>query len=62
MKVTIPRSDFRDVQDGPEITSLFRCLLQELKIPMDKWDDIDEVELEVIDFSATDIDGEEIIA
>jgi len=61
MRVTVNRVDFRNIQDGPPV-SLFHCLLDQLNIPTNKWDDIEEVELEVEGFTATDIDGEELNA
>ena len=40
--LTIYRSDFRNSQDSPH-ESLFECILKDLGIPEEKWDDIDEV-------------------
>ena len=49
MKVSISRSDFRKSQDYPH-ESLFECVLIDLRIPKEQWDDIDIVELDVVDF------------
>jgi len=49
MKVLLSRSDFRKSLDNPH-ESLFEGVLMELNIPEDRWDDIDSVELDVIDF------------
>jgi len=53
MKVTLFRMDFRKSQDHPH-ESLFEGVLSELRIPEERWDDIDSVELEVIDFEESE--------
>ena len=48
MEITIYRSDYRDHADDGE--SLFIGVLESLNIDPSKWDDIDEVTLDVDSF------------
>lgn len=48
-KLNLFRSDFGKHEDRPD-ESLFESVLAQLGIPKEKWDDIDEVAIEVFHF------------
>ena len=50
--ITIYRRDFKNHADDGE--SLFDIVLEQLSIPKDKWENIEEVDLTVSDFDVSD--------
>lgn len=47
MFIYLYRRDFKNLSDGE---STFDCILFDLKIPKEKWEDIEEIEIKVEKF------------